>query len=134
MIAAQDLRIGNKIGFYKSGINELQIGTIAEIALQENSSEYHFTIPEFSPSISITGAGLNPITLTPEIFLKCGFVVDKVDGDSVKFECYTLSPFTYSATFGWYSYGRKMENQPKYLHQLQNLYFALTGHELEINL
>jgi hypothetical protein len=71
---------------------------------------------------------LYPIPLTPEKLEKCGFIYrndskDIMDngyfvlylGDSIYFNSYPIV-------------------QVKYLHQLQNLYFALTGTELTVNL
>ena len=75
-----------------------------------------------------------PIPLTEEILLKCGF--KKKNGykfvlhnshfslvmiDSIKREDYAFSHYNL-----WVNL--------EYVHQLQNLYFALTGQELEINL
>jgi hypothetical protein len=68
---------------------------------------------------------ISPIPLTPEILEKCGFVlmegswynllyIDPVGAG--RFKCLYSVPYL------------------DYLHQLQNLYFALTGKELEINL
>lgn len=71
-----------------------------------------------------------PIPLTEEILLKCGFDHD-VDymmskkGLTICFEKIgdALMCFLECANI-----------EIKYLHQLQNLYFALTGEELEVNL
>lgn len=73
---------------------------------------------------------LHPIPLTPEILEKAGFKYDTVcyyrNGvhigsfkDGLYFTCSPIS---------------KDSVEIKYLHQLQNLYFALAGEELEINL
>jgi hypothetical protein len=67
-----------------------------------------------------------PIPLTPEILLKSGFEAFD-DG------WYILESFTwniYDKLIRWNSFQLKCQ----YLHQLQNLYFALTGEELEISL
>jgi len=70
---------------------------------------------------------IDPIPVTEEILLKCGF--EKKDAfwftkDIIKIET-TLSR-------GRFKYAGFVS--VKHLHQLQNLYFALTGQELEINL
>lgn len=77
-----------------------------------------------------------PIPLTEEILLKCGF--DKYSDHSneitylSKDSGYFIQVYDNSVYFGLnYEDYRK---EVKYLHQLQNLYFALTGQELEINL
>lgn len=69
-----------------------------------------------------------PIPLTEEILLKCGF--EKIDNEFV-ISIYQ-SKFVYSETMMLWR-GEYL-NQCKYLHQLQNLYFVLTNEELEIKL
>lgn len=72
---------------------------------------------------------IEPIPLTEEILLKCGF---KRDSDLKNSLC----------RFGiWFNimnmeatYLSQKLIKINYLHQLQNLYFALTGEELEINM
>jgi hypothetical protein len=81
-----------------------------------------------------------PILLTPEILEKAGFtkqydkfVIKDSDGHDLEFEGIDedgiLQPYPY------YTGANISEKaKPKYLHQLQNLYFALTGEELSIDL
>jgi hypothetical protein len=84
---------------------------------------------------------LQPIPLTPEILEKAGLVKDKRSGVAMRTIAY--SDESYPCTLqvsgggkmlvcrsGMYSIGAPCE----YLHQLQNLYFALTGEELNIEL
>jgi hypothetical protein len=77
-----------------------------------------------------------PIELTPEILEKCGFIKQEngwykfnilEDYINLYFERLTKTELSISGL------GIKMPHI-QYLHQLQNLYFALTGEELEINL
>lgn len=81
-----------------------------------------------------------PIPLTEEILLKCGFVKSE---NSLFFHKETspvqfvISLNTYTIYFkyeGLYQPMLEIPSKLKYLHQLQNLYFALTGQELEIKL
>lgn len=83
-----------------------------------------------------------PIPLTPEILERCGF--EKGFGE------YALIQDSYPLRFreegekyilSFHYFGSNGESNEeeiicefKYLHQLQNLYFALTGQELEVNL
>lgn len=76
-----------------------------------------------------------PIPLTEEILLKCGFeYVEEVFSYCCKFHN------IYISTIGEFIFAPFCTNDSdclvkiKYLHQLQNLYFALTGQELEVNL
>ena len=62
-----------------------------------------------------------PIPLTPEILEKCGFE------NSYKFG---MVWHNYLKRYAVVVNGESIENVPQNLHQLQNLYFALTGTEL----
>lgn len=117
MINPSELRIGNFI--YR------QNGFFGKI------SAYDFEHANFD--------ALNPIPLTPEILKKAGFdcgvggfIIRDSDGDQLIFNGLVngvLEPDMY------YTGANISEKaKPKYLHQLQNLYFALTGEELNIEL
>lgn len=74
-----------------------------------------------------------PIPLTPEILKKkCGFEYDNnyYEKDNLAMSLYLSDSFI--ATSLWVPYEFEIETKLKYLHQLQNLYFALTGEELEV--
>jgi len=70
-----------------------------------------------------------PIEITADLLAKCGFVVEHTNGGFIKwkFGNFTLidGRLIYPDNFG---------NPIIFLHQLQNIYYALTGTELEINL
>jgi hypothetical protein len=75
-----------------------------------------------------------PIPLTPEILVKCGFELDegrylKPVGSNISIAFRDDIYLTYDSDCASFD-----EELGKYLHQLQNLYFALTGEELTINL
>lgn len=75
---------------------------------------------------------IKPIELTEEILLKCGFVKDEFDNweNETRLGLYKPEEFD-----GYLSiWGDSTVGECNYLHQLQNLYFALTGEELKINL
>lgn len=79
-------------------------------------------------------ANLHPIPLTEEILLKCGF-------EKVRYEKYAHNelnklrayPHVMKDGFGIYIMGSYTLPNIKHLHELQNLFFALTGKELEID-
>jgi hypothetical protein len=81
----------------------------------------------------------SPIPLTADTILKCGFKLlpETETLFYIKFEDLEL---TINIVNGkWYiedefSQIHRRNHPIKYLHQLQNLYFALTGEELKINL
>lgn len=82
---------------------------------------------------------IEPIELTSDILVKCGFNKSKLEG----YDChFTYTKYNgplklkitalYDADFSACVLGTAKGIQ--YLHQLQNLYFAINGKELEVNL
>lgn len=74
-----------------------------------------------------------PIPLTPEILEKCGFEKMMRENDYI-FNGFRI---THVHLTGNFCYGLGNGNNPpamKYLHQLQNLYYSLTGEELNVQL
>lgn len=92
------------------------------------------------------GDDLEPIPLTPEIFEKCGFVKSKIPyvvpnyeitiGEGINRDDILCISLGGNATLVGYTPDEAVTVQPDilYLHQLQNLVFALMGKELQINL
>jgi hypothetical protein len=142
-IKAQDLRIGNYIILCGVDYNhdnifpdpemdeiiEVSAGTIADV--EKNGA---YTVPFYKP-----------IPITPELLEKAGFrygnnilhdqsVLEGFRGG--KHNKYIISKvnngFALSSYFA--SAFNVIHTDLKYLHQLQNLYFSLTGEELQINL
>lgn len=104
--------------------NELRIGNwVYSLILEENAQ-----ITSINSSIKDL---LNPIELTEEILLKCGF---KHKGGGFYIHCKSLIELcNVSDKFFVVGFKDVSLGNIYYLHQLQNLYFALTGQELEIN-
>jgi len=123
MIQTNELRIGN-------WINEFEIATQADSRFIDRL--YNI---ELRGKIAID---VTPIPLTPEILEKAGF--NEVDGN----EWYRFYDKGFLRVFIHHSVdscfvsvdGLKIDYYINnfYLHQLQNLYFALTGEELNIEL
>jgi hypothetical protein len=116
MMDAKELRIGNCIFSHDVNMNvSIAAGGIEDV--EKNPERY------------------NPIPLTPEILEKCGFE-RQVDENSE--DCFyipiseTFLEIRITDKTSWI--GEVYLPETKYVHQLQNLYFALTGEELEINL
>lgn len=114
MIQANELRIGNYL-YYRDKESFLEVvslgskfETINERGLLYGSDD----IEEY-----------NPIPLTEEILLNCDELNELLLIDKIGFVIFKNS----------YSYQFVIEDY-KYLHQLQNLYFALTGEQLGIKL
>lgn len=151
MIKANELRIGNWLKPIFNGTNPKQepIQVTGMFIVQCHRLE----LQEGGPN-----ANHEPISLTPEILEECGFVEDdtfniqfkgvakkavlkltipRPDGEPIPndFELTSLwnikdHDIGCDYTVNGFWAGIKI----KYLHQLQNLYFALTGEELEINM
>jgi hypothetical protein len=76
------------------------------------------------------------IPLTEEWLIKFGFE-SRVEttyslGYSRDYKVHSLNGFTYNSIQAAWWYHRLLDKQPEYVHQLQNLYFALTSEELTI--
>lgn len=88
---------------------------------------------------------IDPIPLSPEVLMACGFKkFDSLDESLKMLSWYqhdwmvgycSMGP---DAPYGGFSidnlsFGQKPKKEVAYLHQLQNLYFALSGKELTYN-
>lgn len=129
MVNTNEIRIGNKFFFYKPEINDPQILTVKGIMTEEDNITYVYSL-EYAP-INLPN-GVFGISLSPEILEMCRM-------DEINIVYVDDSPF--DGSIGDYKileYKSRMKNgfylshstHLQYLHQLQNLYFALTGEEL----
>jgi hypothetical protein len=111
------------------------------------NNNYHFQIAEIQQGprgsfvnfdLDLSSDYLKPIPLTPEILEKAGFVKDNEFLNDTYFTQYLVQlndRFGISNyQDGWYCRDIMPNLEIEYLHQLQNLYFALTGEELTIDL
>lgn len=149
----KDLRIGNIFQFLVEGRTEYW--HIADI-LTNDFEVYFKENPDYDHSTHLT-----PVVITEQVLLKCGFTVSKSD-DVYEYDVYSIQisnnrvlcfckpPVvdTHSgerkvAEYWWFDsfFGQSFcnfcddfWNKPKYLHQLQNLYYSLTGVELNVTL
>lgn len=134
-IKANELRLGNLIRFNNFIGDERNVIVNARF-FTSMAGGRPFTEVEGSNNSELNNY-YSGIVLTPEILEKCGFV--KVEGD-----CHFLPLNDIGNGFGLYYPGfiqLAHGNSPimnfintMYLHQLQNLIFALTGKELEVKL
>jgi len=120
MMKATELRIGNYVKCYVKGITDrfdtvqLNIYHLTDICKQIKDYKYE------------------PIPLTEEWLLKFGFELD-IEDDGYQKGKYKVSVSDEGCLFFIYvGYYPEEIAEFKYIHQLQNLYFALTGEELEI--
>lgn len=115
----EELRIGNWVntehGFRKvATIEQNKIGTILKPCTMVLK---HFDMN------SVT-----PITLTADLLLKCGF---KWNDELFELDCHEYRMY-YKDYYILYNTIGTIKIKCDTLHQLQNLYFALTGKELTI--
>jgi len=123
--------------------NELRIGNYVYCNFTTNQPDKIDTIDLVDFDIINTKDGnmenYKPIPLTEEILLKCGFDRDR-DGWylSAEYKLYNpLNPMGMpSGKYYIMTFHDKIiaVKATIYLHQLQNLYFALTGNELTVSL
>ena len=142
MIKPQELRIGNYVTdeFYKDFKTIIEVDSITKKGINV-FIEYDGNYPEMAESWiepKYAFDKLFGIPLTEEILLKFGF--EKREHKSF-FKGKELIYFTFTSNkYGfliwntiqnqWWVLGKISISQPIYVHQLQNLYFALTNTEL----
>lgn len=134
MIKANELRIGNYVGvkdkrneYYKETFSIQDIFGISGIyTLKEGGGTF---IKNRYPGIFI-----EPIPLTPEILKKAGFETTIEKSGLEEWNIYMIGNVIFHWRYEFLNFGWVNDVDVKYLHQLQNLYFALTGEELEISL
>jgi hypothetical protein len=110
--------------------NELRIGNLVLIPYNKSNKKEGF----YEVTISAVGGfggyigpeDYQPISLTEEWLLKFGFISNPYEDRYEKGVLHVECDKTKGETQLW------IENMPhiKYVHELQNLYFALTGEEL----
>ena len=104
--------------------NEVRLGN--RLILSDGSNEFPITVEPHDFQQMLDGDRLyEPIPLTPEILEKCGL-------NSPLAVLSHNRDFVITGTE--YDYNGVYIGKIEYLHQLQNLYFALTGQELTVNL
>ena len=104
---AKDLRIGNLIKYQNETLDVKHLKTT--LSLCGDKVIYYREI--------------EPIQLTEEWLIKFGFVKE-IDG-------YSLDPLTIGKYWIRHNFAQLIQSDKiKYVHTLQNLYFALTGKEL----
>jgi hypothetical protein len=123
-IQANELRIGNWVTYHDPDEGDMPCridGT--DIAKLEIDDDYR--------------AKHSPIELTPEILEKCGFSKTSYDGESwYEYEAKNGIVFCEDDKNGYCEVSLDLYDciRVKYVHELQNLYFALTGKEIKINI
>lgn len=125
MLSPTDVRAGNWVikivGSDKNGDSFLEYRSIA-----------------LDECYSTSAAACFSIALSPGILAFCGFKQESggwqisLEEEGIEKEVPLLRYEDENKT--WYIGGFKIPAQPLYVHQVQNLYYALTGQELKVNL
>ncbi len=131
MIQANELRIGNYVA--SDHFKDRDVIVKVRLIGQEQAIVEH---PSGLSEPMLYQGEMRGIKLTEEILLKCGF--NYKDGEYVKGLWKLAADYPKEEVVGYglfikrLDWTRTNENSIKYLHQLQNLFFGITSHELEI--
>jgi hypothetical protein len=134
MINTNELRIRNFLNWE----SEHAGGGFSEVIAISKLGYKIKSIHGFQPTLDEYDQ-VNPIPLTPEWLERCGFKDDggnmwsgpEIENDD-SIEYFTIK----KKNAGFYFYGSEWTHGKPflYVHQFQNLYFALTGEELQIKM
>ena len=114
--------------------NELRIGnhtSLGYVYLIENNNYY--VINDECTSYKNTWAEINPIPLTEEWLVKFGLIRIGFNEDGNDIYTKGMEADVWIIKCGDVCWLYQYDYEIKYVHSLQNLYFALTGEELTIN-
>ena len=126
MIKANELRIGNKLNFLGDVVTFKNITEIREDGI--------FWIKTFEPKIESKNFHFKPIEITEEWLLKFGFK-NKNGQNRYELKHIGMVLLNDSVCVTMYDAYNEVDNSLvllNYIHQLQNLYFALVGSELQL--
>ena len=146
MIQAKELRFGNKVYNPRNAeiitVQQILHSTVIydtqlKINKEESNNSWSSVITCTSEVVEVIKEveyhDIDPIVLTPQILEKCGF------RNFIREE-WIMRHSTGHADFDLTPEGLRLRHPTpsrtpiKYLHQLQNFCFALTGEEIEVNL
>lgn len=120
--------------------NELRIGNLLITQSEEPEFLKVDAIDSYEQSICAYGLidvrliDLSPIELTPEILEKCGFNrLTEKSHSGYKASIFTNPALTICFDDGILTWSLFPALKIQYIHQFQNLYFALTGKELDVS-
>ena len=136
MIKSNELRIGNWVNIFRTPKDKSMSPFKIEEIYKWDMDDKYYVIVDSTFSVNID-TGIEPIPLTEEMLLKCGFEQLSI-GDGYNY-ILSINGFGWSVNlksndvgFDFLEY--QSITKVKHLHQLQNLYHSLTGEELEIKL
>lgn len=126
---ANELRLGNYI--YRNGLMEVRVISKSGVKVYDHVNKM------FHPTYFSLDENIQPIQLTEEWLLKFGFIEDSYSYVmGVHQQIFSgLMKFNFNERLNCWEFSIGSYNdltRIQYVHQLQNLYFALTGEELII--
>lgn len=140
MIQANELRTGNWVNIQSHD----QYAQIIEIksGRPDNRDFVRISSPNLDTQFAVEISQIVPIPLTEEILLKAGFEIGGYNFVEVTHPKHPRLFFVIGNNFDsiWWNYNiqgtskecESSQIEIKYIHQLQNLFFALTGEEIKI--
>lgn len=146
---AAELRIGNIVNFLCNDNLDERKEWYAPIVIDWYDINYLAVREEINKGLEPDKEAkvlYKPIELSEEILLKCGFICTEDSETSRVFSIgENIVTYDHLVSLTWikhldgkglypYPFYRNRAHIIKYLHQLQNLYYELTGTELKINL
>lgn len=145
MLQAQELRFGNKV-YNQTGeiitvqqilYNTVIYGTQMKINKEMTYISGSYEISYITEVVEVIEEAdyqeLEPIILTSGLLQKCGFRYFVREDWIISYQN-THADFEFTDEGLRLKHPTSCRRTIKYLHQLQNFFFALTGHELEVNL
>ena len=122
MIKPSDLRLGNWVMYDN---RYFQISMIADVFPELNTTEFGIGVVDYN--------NISAIPLSEEVLLKCGFEKGDFSKTYVRYSIGNFNIIHDTDKGIFICDGIKYTLVcVEYLHQLQNLYYALTGEELEV--
>jgi hypothetical protein len=133
MIQANELRVGNIVDLYK-GVIHYRTTYVYSISIEGINDEYGNSTAFFNAEDNSEYA-VKPIPLTEEWLLRFGFKEEERSAYYDNSHRFLKDDFLYDLKDGSLTIAFSMDEgnlavKAPYVHQLQNLYFALTGKEL----
>lgn len=123
----EELRLNN---YVYSGVKMVKVKSIHTESVLKDEVFIYVELNENLRHYCVSIDDVKPIELTEEILLKFGF---EIDCDEVYKDNVCLEYFNDGLFYSDFSSYRISKEPILYLHQLQNLFFVLSGKELEIN-
>ena len=128
---ANELRIGNFVYF---GVNIVPIKSIHTESVLKSPVYVYVELNEKLANLCLDMSEISSVPITSEILLACGFEKPAYSYNGKIFHLSEWDAYPLNWLVAMNKNGAVIIDRLKYLHQLQNLYFALTNQELDVKL